>query len=452
MFVLIVAFGIFGTVKLSDASGTCGNAACDVGESCSTCAADCGACTITWADQTASLFAGVSNVRGAHMAELRAEINVKRNACGLAIAGWTDDGVLAGKFPRAVHVTEHRAAIKEIYDLAPARPLSFVNFTDNPIVAGVAGVTRIRLVHLLELRTAIEEASCCGDGQCDTVYEDIVTCFADCQCGDNFDCDDGDPCTGVETCVATACVDGADPAPVNGDWSGFGSWGSCEASCNLTRSRTCTNPPSSCGGADCVGSAIDSQACTGGACSCGDGTCDSLNGENCFTCTADCGVPSGSVCPSVCGNGVCDPSIGETCLTCQGDCGSPGAYNVCPVFCGDGSCNGSETCSTCVPDCGCCPVNGGWNAGFSGPFGACQADCTKTKERTCTSPIPSCGGADCSGASSISQTCTGGACPCGNGFCIQASETCLTCPEDCGLPGAYNVCPPCDETYQSCLP
>lgn len=53
-------------------------------------------------------------------------------------------------------------------------------------------------------------------------------------------------------------------AAVNGGWSSFGPWGQCSATCGggtQERSRTCTNPPPSGGGAQCVGPSKETQAC-----------------------------------------------------------------------------------------------------------------------------------------------------------------------------------------------
>jgi hypothetical protein len=57
--------------------------------------------------------------------------------------------------------------------------------------------------------------------------------------------------------------------------------------------------------------------------SCGNGTCDS--GETCSSCEQDCGI-----CPTVCPNGICE--TGEDCSNCEADCG---------------------TCANCVVDADC---------------------------------------------------------------------------------------------------
>src|SRR5262245_54247705 len=47
-----------------------------------------------------------------------------------------------------------------------------------------------------------------------------------------------------------------------------------------------------------------------------------------------------------CGDGACGE--GEDCGSCSADCGA------CP-WCGDGTCNGTEDCGSCSSDCGACP-------------------------------------------------------------------------------------------------
>ena len=53
---------------------------------------------------------------------------------------------------------------------------------------------------------------------------------------------------------------------VDGGYSEFGNWSECSETCGLggneTRTRTCTEPPPSQGGADCVGEASETRPCT----------------------------------------------------------------------------------------------------------------------------------------------------------------------------------------------
>ena len=56
---------------------------------------------------------------------------------------------------------------------------------------------------------------------------------------------------------------------VNGDWTSYGSWGSCSVECGggtQTRSRACTNPSPTYGGSSCSGSTSESQSCNTESC------------------------------------------------------------------------------------------------------------------------------------------------------------------------------------------
>ena len=58
-------------------------------------------------------------------------------------------------------------------------------------------------------------------------------------------------------------------AGVNGGWSVWGDWGQCSATCGAgeqERSRTCTNPPPSNGGAQCSGDDKETKSCNNGPC------------------------------------------------------------------------------------------------------------------------------------------------------------------------------------------
>ncbi|TNF23341.1 MAG: hypothetical protein EP329_27740, partial [Deltaproteobacteria bacterium] len=74
--------------------------------------------------------------------------------------------------------------------------------------------------------------------------------------------------------------------------------------------------------------------------------------------------------------------------------------------CGAGAtCQAGHCVQTCSP-----PVDGGWSGWSCAP---CTAECgggLRTCTRTCTAPAPSCGGADCEGASSFSEDCNTAAC------------------------------------------
>ena len=51
---------------------------------------------------------------------------------------------------------------------------------------------------------------------------------------------------------------------MDGGWSDFGNWSECSVTCGggvKERSRTCTNPPPSNGGNDCVGDNEETKSC-----------------------------------------------------------------------------------------------------------------------------------------------------------------------------------------------
>lgn len=78
--------------------------------------------------------------------------------------------------------------------------------------------------------------------------------------------------------------------------------------------------------------------------SCGDGICG--YDESCQNCPYDCFC-------GWCGDGLCDSWIGEDCSTCSWDCGScePCGNGICATWAG-------ESCSTCSNDCGICDQDG----------------------------------------------------------------------------------------------
>lgn len=103
------------------------------------------------------------------------------------------------------------------------------------------------------------------------------------------------------------------------------------------------------------------EDCIDGNCvlRCGNGICDS--GEDCGTCSQDCGCAeyeqcSWGRCQTYCGNGRCDGN--ENCNSCVSDCGCSSdercSYSgQCETYCGNGKCDGNENCNSCFQDCGC---------------------------------------------------------------------------------------------------
>ena len=93
---------------------------------------------------------GVTPVRAVHFMELRARIDLLREAAGLGRQRWTDPVLRAGVTPvRLVHLTELRSALEAAYRAA-GRPVP--RWTD---AAPARGRTPIRAAHLTELRNAV---------------------------------------------------------------------------------------------------------------------------------------------------------------------------------------------------------------------------------------------------------------------------------------------------------
>ena len=158
----------------------------------------------------------------------------------------------------------------------------------------------------------------CGDNVCDPATGECVECVAD------ADCDDGLFCTGTETCVEAACVDGADPCdPVT-------------EVCDEDADECVLLDP--CAGVECDdGDLCTDDSCEDGICvneavDCDDGVfCNGV--ETCEAATGDC----------IDGDDPCDADT-EYCDEDNDEC-----TNLLPCTedteCDDGLfCNGVETC------------------------------------------------------------------------------------------------------------
>lgn len=141
--------------------------------------------------------------------------------------------------------------------------------------------------------------------------------------------------------------------------SGSGPSGAGPAGSGPTTGAGVTCGDAVCGpGEDCVSCTGDCGAC---AATCGDAACQS--DETCVSCPQDCGT-----CPAVCGNAACES--GEDCANCAADCGA------CAPTCGNGTCDGGEDCATCAADCGMCgPVCGDGMCNGAEDCSTCASDC-----------------------------------------------------------------------------
>ncbi len=171
-----------------------------------------------------------------------------------------------------------------------------------------------------------------GGGDADVSWEDVAEPdVLGPACGDG-QCAAGESCDGCpEDCGAcpddACCTASAAPGCVVGD---------IEACVCAKDSYCCTTAWDS----YCVDE-VDEFGCGTCGAACGDDVCD--DGEDCLTCSGDCGACP----PDPCGDGLCGTD--EDCVTCSADCG------VCPPkSCGDGYCGAGESCATCPGDCGAC--------------------------------------------------------------------------------------------------
>jgi len=126
---------------------------------------------------------------------------------------------------------------------------------------------------------------------------------------------------------------------------------------------------------------------------------------------------------------------------CSANCGGGTQYRSCnspaPAD-GGADCSGSasQSCNT-----GCCAVNGGWS-GYGG-WGGCSANCgggTYYRYRSCNSPSASCGGSSCSGSDSESASCNTHNCPVNGAWSNWGSYDTCTAACNGGTYTRYRTC------------
>ncbi len=206
------------------------------------------------------------------------------------------------------------------------------------------------------LDTAKLEGTACDDGETctgpDTCH--LGACAAGpwtCACKTDADCDDGNPCTSPDTCQAGKCVVGPKVCD-------------CEADADCDDHNVCTSDTCNLSSHACVHGTVDGpcddgnsctgpDTCTGGVCVPGPKTCECQVAADCDDknpCTDD-GCAS-NVCQHANNTLACDDGDATT----MGDRCAGGAC-VPGIKCGDGTCaKPNETCKTCPADCGTCPA------------------------------------------------------------------------------------------------
>ncbi|XP_022799542.1 SCO-spondin-like [Stylophora pistillata] len=210
----------------------------------------------------------------------------------------------------------------------------------------------------------------------------------------------GKPCQGSAQLVRSC---NQQPCPVDGGWSGWGSWSSCSHPCDVGvqgRSRTCTAPLPQYGGKSCPGAGNEQRVC------------------NTHPCPVNGGWSSWSVsvpCSVTCGNGV--ETISRSCT------------DPAPKY-GGKPCSGKakkeQPCSR-IP----CPVNGGWSDWSM--LIPCSVSCGNGIEilsRTCTNPEPKHSGKPCTGTTRKEQACARIPCPVDGGWSDWSEWN--SCSKSCG--------------------
>jgi cysteine-rich repeat protein len=308
-------------------------------------------------------------------------------------------------------------------------------------------------------------AASCGDGavwsgreECDdgNVLADDG-CEPDCTWGCEADgeCDDGEPCTGLEACTDHLCAAGVPPAEGSDCTTGSGAAGVCRGGmCAVVGCGNGAVDP----GEECDdGNASNADACLNSCrdAACGDGfvwsgreACEV--GES-RVCATSCGTAGDEDCDGACAwSGVCTPpaelcnGIDDDCdLACDNgfpccagtigpcatSCGSSGS-RACSAMCGPGACiPPAETCNGRDDDCDLVCDNG---------FGCCAGAAV-----ACSTSCGTAGTRSCSAACAPTGSCCAPTDVCGN-----------SCDDDCDtvVDDGCSGCPLCPGAVAVVLP
>lgn len=289
----------------------------------------------------------------------------------------------------------------------------------------------------------------------------------------------GMPCFGrgivTEICYLGSC-------PVHGGWSIWSIWSSCSVSCSngiRTRYRNCSNPVPQYGGDSCDGKSTEQQQCNSGPCPIHGGwaawtswsqctvTCSRGSRLRLRTCTNPPPHHGGQDCPGnfselrYCDFGPC-PIHGNWTAWSQ--------WSDCSKTCANGTRTRNRTCSNPLPQFGgrncsgemneiksCsiepCPIPGKWTAWSQ--WSKCSKSCSggkKYRMRTCSNPPPSNGGKPCTGNSTETGMCQTIPCPIDGGWGEWSNWT--DCSKTCGngIKSRYRYCnnPPSQHGGKHC--
>jgi hypothetical protein len=420
---------------------TCGDGACEAGETCTTCEADCGPCG------GAGDCCEVQSAPGCGDPGIQACVCAQDDYC--CATAW--DSVCVGE----VEDFGCGACDGGGDDFCPGYTgtSSCCTGTD-PCDWGSDGICDCQGTCAWDGEDC-GPTSFCGDGACDP-DESCTTCEQDCgPCGGGGDCCEAQDGPGCGDAAIQACVCAQDDFCCTNTWDSV-----CVGEVEEFGCGACGG-----GGEDyCPGYTGTSSCCTTSD-PCGwaaDSICDCQG--TCTWDTADCGGGG-----PVCGDGACDPD--ETCLSCEADCGPcGGAGDCCAVQDGPGCGDAAIQACVCAQDDFCCTNT--WDSLCVGEVeefgcGACGGGGDEfcpgyTGGSACCAPDDPCdwaadGICDCQGTCGWDAGDCGGGSTCGDGAC-DADENCTSCEVDCGPCGGGGDCcelqdtPGCgDAAVQMCV-
>ncbi|XP_066297373.1 uncharacterized protein [Branchiostoma lanceolatum] len=324
---------------------------------------------------------------------------------------------------------------------------------------------------LEEVRTCDSGRPCAVNGNW-SQWTSWSNCDVTCGLGNQSrsrSCDNPPPQHGGANCtgslVEVRTCDSGQPCTINGNWSEWTSWSSCNVTCGLgnqSRSRSCDNPPPQHGGANCTGSLVEVRTCDSGRPCAVNGNWSEWTSWS--TCNVTCGLGNQSRSRS-CDNpppqhdgANCTGSLEEV-RTC--DSGQPCAINgnwsewtswsSCNVTCGLGNQSRSRSCDNPPPQHGganctgsleevrtcdsgrACAVNGNWSEWTS--WSTCNVTCglgNQSRSRSCDNPPPQHGGANCTGSPTEARACDSGQ-PCIVDGSWSEWSSWSTCNVSCGV-------------------
>ncbi|KAL5272654.1 hypothetical protein ACHWQZ_G000744 [Mnemiopsis leidyi] len=260
-------------------------------------------------------------------------------------------------------------------------------------------------------------------------------------------CDNPAPSCGGSTCEGSSRESRV--CAVDGGWAVWGEWTECKCDHGSgtgvrTRTRSCTDPIPACLGRDCIGESEEFVSCDDLCCVTVEGgwtdwtdwsecECDHSTGTGTRNKTRSCSNPSPSCFGRSCAGEstmfeTCDD---QCCVTVDGNWGVWGAWSdncFCDHESGEGHFIRKRTCSDPLPSCfglecignsidvkvcseQCCQkIDGNWS-GWGLWSETCRCDHSsgtghRNRNRTCSDPIPDCGGKDCEGVATELKDCS----------------------------------------------